>query len=73
MMSERNRLVASLHRKTEGPGGMTDGLCAECGHTWPCQTFHIAAGWGYGDTECYESGWCSHAEMHVEVLYGETP
>lgn len=62
--SEKLHLIHSLHTKTEGAGGTTDGICAECGTLWPCRTVHLANGWGLGD-ECYEAGWCEHARRPV--------
>lgn len=66
MHSERNQRIAQMHTKVKGSGGMTDGTCAECGHLWPCPTYHVAVGWGL-DTfyECEEAGWCSHAGVRL--------
>lgn len=56
--------IIELHCKTTGPGGMTDGYCAECDYLWPCRTVHIASGWGLGD-ECYADKWCVHVAAVV--------
>jgi hypothetical protein len=34
--------IAEAHRKSVGPGGLTNGLCTECGYPDPCPT-HIWA------------------------------
>jgi hypothetical protein len=75
-LMERARQIASLHVKLVGAGGMTDGTCAECAHPWPCQTAHIAKGWGYGDgttgeipSDCFAEGWCHHEAVKVEQIY----
>lgn len=58
---EKMHRILGLHVKTEGPDGMTDGTCAECWHTWPCPTYHVAAGWGLDSFyECEDAHWCSH-------------
>lgn len=31
---QRLARIAEAHSKTRGPGGTTDGLCAECGQPW---------------------------------------
>jgi hypothetical protein len=31
--------IAEAHSKSVGDGGLTDGLCAECGHPDPCPTY----------------------------------
>ena len=64
IQSETMRAVAALHVKVEGPGGTSDGTCAECWHLYPCRTRHLCNGWGDGD-ECFESGWCEHAKVRV--------
>jgi hypothetical protein len=59
---EAAQAVVELHCKSEGPGGTTDGYCAECGWLWPCRTWHEAQGFGDGE-DCYEARWCCHAEV----------
>lgn len=68
---EQRRRILDIHSKTDAGGGATSGFCSECDHAWPCQTYHIAAGWGDGEENCYADGWCSHAQVKVPVLYGE--
>lgn len=64
MMSWRCKLIADLHRKRVDDAGGTYGYCGECETPWPCQTFHIAAGWGDGE-ECWAAHWCEHARVAV--------
>lgn len=60
--SEKLHRIIGLHAKTEGVSGTTDGSCSECGHPWPCPTYHVAAGWGLDSFyECEDAEFCSHS------------
>jgi hypothetical protein len=71
IQSEKLQRIVQLHVKTDAGSGATTGFCAECDRAWPCQTVHVANGWGDGEDTCYTEGWCSHANVKVPVLYGE--
>lgn len=40
---QRLNRIAQAHSKDVGPGGLTSGLCVECGWSWPCPTYAWAA------------------------------
>lgn len=72
-------IIADMHTQTEAGGGLTSGVCAECGTAWPCRTAHWANGWGPGeglspnDPDCYVTGWCVHTNTPVEAIYAGGP
>jgi hypothetical protein len=37
--ADRLARIAHAHEKEALAGGLTSGLCVECGHAWPCPTY----------------------------------
>jgi hypothetical protein len=45
--------IAQAHCQQTGEGGVTDGMCAECGWIWPCATHR----WATGAVEDLDGTW----------------